>query len=57
MPYVPPTDEPDAYQCGGCGRWYVLSDTACVVAHVPGTCCHIGEREIQPDKVCPGTTA
>jgi hypothetical protein len=47
MPYYPKQEEL-RYKCPGCGKTFQTTGMNCLVAHSPGTCCHITEYEVSP---------
>jgi hypothetical protein len=56
MPYFQPLIDGQfvmIYTCPGCqGHFGVGSVTvSCAVLHAPGTCCHVGEHELEPGLV------
>lgn len=53
--YFPPEKEPVPQKCPGCGKWYIIPNGprfVCAVMHAPGTCCHMGEKEV-PEPAVP----
>ena len=47
MPYFPKEEE-TVYQCPACQCWYLPGQMQCLVAHLPGTCCHEYEHPTSP---------